>query len=260
MIAIIARTAMACLFLLSVRSIASAGPPFATDDPEPVEYRHWEVYLSSIYNHGARETTATAPHVEVNYGIFPDVQFHILAPLEVAKFEGRAAHYGYGDTELGVKYRFYNDEEAGFMAGIFPLLEVPTGRESVGLVGFGSGQVMTFLPVWFQKSWGPWTTYGGGGLWINPGKGNQNFGYVGWLLQRDLSKQLTLGGEVYHQTPSEIGGPASTGFNLGGIINLSDLHHLLFSAGRDFSGPNLASFYLGWQFTFGPGNAKSESP
>ena len=25
--------------------VAWAGPPFVTDDPEPVEYRHWEIYL-----------------------------------------------------------------------------------------------------------------------------------------------------------------------------------------------------------------------
>jgi hypothetical protein len=26
---------------------ASAGPPYTTDDPEPVELHHWEVYLAS---------------------------------------------------------------------------------------------------------------------------------------------------------------------------------------------------------------------
>jgi hypothetical protein len=24
-----------------------AGPPFVTDDPEPVAYQHWELYLAS---------------------------------------------------------------------------------------------------------------------------------------------------------------------------------------------------------------------
>ncbi len=31
----------------AVASRAAAGPPSATDDPEPVEFRHWEVYLAS---------------------------------------------------------------------------------------------------------------------------------------------------------------------------------------------------------------------
>jgi hypothetical protein len=28
-----------------------AGPPFFTDDPETVRYKHWEYYISSINTH-----------------------------------------------------------------------------------------------------------------------------------------------------------------------------------------------------------------
>ncbi|HEV3191748.1 MAG TPA: hypothetical protein VGY54_14660 [Polyangiaceae bacterium] len=39
----------ACLGLVvvTVSSKTSAGPPYVTDDPELVEYRHWEMYLAS---------------------------------------------------------------------------------------------------------------------------------------------------------------------------------------------------------------------
>jgi hypothetical protein len=30
-----------------VPALANAGPPYTTDDPEPVEYRHWEFYLAT---------------------------------------------------------------------------------------------------------------------------------------------------------------------------------------------------------------------
>ena len=41
-----------------------AGPPYVTDDPEPVEFRHWEFYLAT--QHFATRTAAsgTAPHIE----------------------------------------------------------------------------------------------------------------------------------------------------------------------------------------------------
>ena len=45
----VAAAALLVLFL-STR-LAWGGPPFVTDDPDPVEYQHWEVYLFSIYNH-----------------------------------------------------------------------------------------------------------------------------------------------------------------------------------------------------------------
>lgn len=230
-------------------SAAFAGPPFLTDDPEPVEHRHAELYLASQFSHASEGTAVTLPHVEANYGLLPNMQIHLIAPLELVSSRGQASHYGYGDTELGIKYRFVKESDSVPMVGIFPLVEVPTGDESKGL---GSGEVQVFLPVWFQKSWGPWTSYGGGGYWINPGKGNRNWGFVGWEVQRDLSKRFTLGGEIYHKTPSVTDGDTSTGFNLGAIINIDDLQHVLISAGRDFSGPTHAQFYVAYQLTFGP--------
>jgi hypothetical protein len=51
-----------------------AGPPFTTDDPEPVEYRHWEVYAASQHTKSAAGWSGTAPHFEVNYGAITNRQ------------------------------------------------------------------------------------------------------------------------------------------------------------------------------------------
>lgn len=73
------------------------------------------------------------------------------------------------------------------------------------------------------------------------------------MLQRQITKQLALGGEVFHQTADKIGGKDSTGFNLGGIYDLTDNYHLLFSAGRgiqNVTATNQFSYYLAFQLTF----------
>jgi hypothetical protein len=238
---------ISCFAFVLAPVAAFAGPPFKTDDPEPVEYKHWEVYLASQGSFDRDTRSLTAPHVEINYGVFPNVQLHLLAPLEYVKPEGQPAHYGYGDTELGAKFRFIQETDLCPQVGTFPIFVLPTGNEDKGL---GSGEVQVFLPLWLQKSWGPWKTYGGGGYWINPGTGNENYWFFGWEVQRDLSKYFTLGAEIFHQTPSEVGGDSSTGFNVGAIVNFDDLHHLLLSAGRDFSGPKDAFYYVGYQLTF----------
>jgi len=55
-------------------AMALAGPPFRTDDPEPVEYEHWEFYVASQGSFSRDESMMTAPHVEINnYGILPNV-------------------------------------------------------------------------------------------------------------------------------------------------------------------------------------------
>lgn len=243
----------AFLFLLLFAVIAPsnvwAGPPFITDDPEPVEYRHGEFYIASQYANNKDGKAGTGPHFEVNYGAVPDVQLHLLLPLAYAHPNGGPTFYGIGDTEVGVKYRFIHETDAIPQVGTFPIVHIPTGDSDRGL---GSGHVPVFLPLWLQKSWGPWTTYGGGGYWINPGTGNKNFWQLGWLGQREITKSLTVGAEVFYFGKDINDGRDRTGYNIGGIINLSESHHILVSAGSDIAGDNRFSAYLGYQWTFGP--------
>ncbi len=236
------------LALIAAR--AWAGPPFLTDDPEPVELHHWEVYLASQYENvkGAGFDT-TAPHVEINYGALPNTQIHLIVPMVYAHPAGGPAAYGPGDMETGVKYRFYNDVGTGFQAGTFPLLTLPTGSRSRGL---GEGHPNLFLPIWLQKAWGHWLAYGGGGYWIHPGADNKNYWFTGLEVQRDITRTLTLGAEVFNQTASARDETSSTGFNAGAIVNITGIHHILFSAGRDLSGPVRYRMYAAYQLTFGP--------
>jgi hypothetical protein len=247
---------VAVLFVAAAAILSAApteaGPPFRTDDPEPVDYQHWEVYAFSAGTRVHGDTSGILPGIEVNYGAAPDLQLHIVIPLAYDSPSGAGTQFGFGDTELGAKVRLVDEDEDGWrpMIGIFPLLELSTGNARRGL---GSGYTREFLPVWIQKSFGGWTTYGGGGYEVNSGAGNRNFWFVGWYLQRKVTDQLSLGGEIFHQTADSVGGSDSTGFNLGGIYDVTEHHHLLFSAGRGIRNArdtNEISYYLGYQLTF----------
>jgi hypothetical protein len=48
------------------------------------------------------------------------------------------------------------------------------------------------------------------------------------------------------------GGEADSRFNVGAIVDFTESHHLLLSAGRGFAGPNLFQGYVAYQLTFGP--------
>jgi hypothetical protein len=101
---------------------------------------------------------------------------------------------GIGDIEIGVKYRYIKETKHRPMIGTFAMIEVPTGNYKLGL---GVAKVWWKLPVWVQKSFGPWTTYGGVGEQMVPHTNYNNFTYGGWLLERDIGKKWTLGGEVF---------------------------------------------------------------
>ena len=232
--------------IIALPAPARSGPPFFTDDPEPVERGHWEFYLASQYLGTGDGHSGTAPHAEINYGAATDLQLHLIAPVSFSRPDGGALNYGYGDTELGTKYRFIHETAGAPKVGVFALVELPTGAAGRGL---GASKPQVFLPVWLQKSWGTWTTYGGAGYWINPGVGRKDWLYAGWLLQRDLSESLTLGAEIFHRTPDTTGGSSATGFTAGGQLNFTPERHILFSAGRDLSGPDKLTAYLALQWT-----------
>jgi hypothetical protein len=247
---------LAAAFVMTTGA-AMAGPPFITDDPEPVELGHWEIYGFSAGAVGEHDASGVGPSIEVNYGAAPNLQLHLIANLAYDIPSGAPAVMGPGDTELGFKYRFISpDKEDWFpQVGIFPLLEIPTGDARRNL---GAGYVDAFLPVWIQKDFGQWTTYGGGGYWINPGPGNRDFWYAGWLLQLQVTETLALGAEVFHTTPNMIGRSGVTGFNLGGQYDFTKHYHLLFSAGRggllyaiDAAAVTAPfTYYLAFQYTF----------
>jgi hypothetical protein len=247
---------IAALFpLILGPTVAWAGPPFVTDDPEIVEYRHWEIYAASQQAKDKDGWSGTAPHFEVNYGVFPNLQLHLIAPLAYVRPNDGASHYGLGDLELGATYRFIQETNWRPQVGTFPIFDFPTGSSSRGL---GSGHLRTFLPIWVKKSLGPWQSYGGGGYWINPGSENKNYWFFGWQVQREFSKAIALGAEVFYNTPTAKGEGGRTGFNVGTIVNFTDEHHLLFSAGRDIHGQNRFSAYIGYQLTIGPREGKNE--
>ena len=176
-------------FILFVTTFTSAiaGPPYDTDDPEPVDFRHWEFYLSSRPIHDDIGWNGTAPHAEVNYGAVENLQLHIILPFAFNSPSAGKSNYGFGDVELGFKYRFVKETSTMPQIGIFPLVDLPTGSMNKGL---GNGKTQVFLPVWLQKSFGKWTTYGGAGYRINNAEGNKNSVYIGALLQNHMARRF----------------------------------------------------------------------
>jgi len=246
--------AVAAFISVLAPGVALAGPPFLTDDPAPVDYKHSEFYVFSTYDKAKDGKDIAAPAFEYNYGAFPETQLHIVVPFVKSAPNGAASEYGIGDVEIGVKYRFVQETDTTPQIGIFPMAELPTGDSDKGL---GNGKTWWRLPVWIQKSWGEWTTYGGGGYVINHANGQKDYPFGGWLLQKDFGENWTLGGEVFARGKDTVDGQATTIVNVGGLYKFTPDFNLLFSVGRDVSGERHTVAYLGLWWAFG-GEEKSE--
>lgn len=238
-------------------SRAVAGPPYLTDDPVPTDYGGLELYEFATTTKDAGVSTETqAPSLEINWGAVRNIQisatftYNFLSvpshPLDVVP-QGipGATVSGYGDTEFGVKYRFLQETAQRPQVSFYPSIEIPTGNSQNGI---GNGRVWYRLPVWAEKSWGRWTTYGGGGYALNNAPGTKNFGFGGALLQRDLSDNVSVGGELYYQEPQFHGDRYSMFYNGGSYITLDKGFGILFSLGHTLRGDNQSVAYvaLGW--------------
>jgi hypothetical protein len=219
------KLAIAAIFALwlTYAGPAAAGPPFVTDDPEPTDTSHWEIYN---FVSGARTPGDLAGQggVDINYGGAKDLQLTAVLPIDYQS--GLAP--GLGDIQLAAKYRFLHQADGSWTPdlAVFPRLFAPTAPRR-----FGEELPSLFLPVWGEKDFGKWSLFGGGGYEINPGHDNRNFWLSGVTLARAVTDRFTLGAELYHQTPDAPGARDFTGVNLGAIYKVSEHWSLLGAAG-----------------------------
>jgi hypothetical protein len=248
-----------CLLLSPAMGLA--GPPFQTDDPEPVDLGHYEFYIFSNVDGTPVETDPSGPAFEFNWGALPNTQLHLVAFLgaivpsndpRYAPAGAGPSAYGLLDTELGVKYRWVKESKYVPEIGTFTMIELPTGSYARGL---GVGKAWYKLPVWLQKTWGPWTTYGGGGYQIVNQVDYKSFPYAGWLLQRDIGEKWTLGGEIWHHGAEGFATPQTreaTMFDFGGYYYFrKPAFQLLFNLGHTIVGQSETYAYLGLYWTWG---------
>lgn len=230
-----------------VSTPAWPGPPYMTDDPEPTETGHFEIYAFTSGT-AVRGDLGGASGIDFNYGGAPDLQLTAVLPLEYDAPSGAPNAMGIGNIELAAKYRFLNQDDFGWDVAVFPRLFLPSASPLVG-----ARHVSFLLPLWVGKDFGAWSTFGGGGCALNNGGGERSYCLAGWALTREVLPELHLGAEIYHQTAATRSGRASTGIGFGATYDLSENYHLMVSAGpgiQNAAETNRASWYVAMLFTF----------
>jgi len=238
--------AVAALVMCSVPALA--GPPYVTDDPQPTDNGHFEIYAFTAGTK-TEDVLSGQGGIDFNYGGAADLQLTMVLPLAYDAPSRGPSVAGVGDIEFAAKYRFLHQEDFGVDVAFFPRLFLPTNSNSA----LGNKHVALFLPFFVQKDWGDWSIFGGGGCTLNRGGNSEDFCQMGVVLNRRIVSQLQVGLELYRQTPDERGARQATGFDVGAIYDLSENLHFLASAGRGVQNAdanNQASWYAALLFTY----------
>jgi Putative MetA-pathway of phenol degradation len=224
-----------------------AGPPYVSDDAEPTDYGHYEIYLFT-QGVAARGDANGASGLDFNYGATPDLQLTAVFPIAYDDPRGESAATGLGNIELAAKYRFLHQADIGWDVAIFPRLFLPSPQAHVGETHFS-----LLIPIWLEKDWGQWSVFGGGGCVIDRGGDSRDYCLAGWALARQVMPDLQLGVEIVHQSAPTRGSRAMTAAGAGMKYDFGDNYHLL-----AYWGPGLQnaaetgrySWYASVLFTF----------
>lgn len=212
---------VACVLPLT----AFAGAPYLTDDPEPTNTGHYEIYF---FGDGAfaRDGHEASTGIDFNYGAGANLQ--LTATMSMDRISPRAGTsvFGFGNLELAVKYKFLQQQDAGVDVAFFPSVILPSGSSAVG-----ERHASLMLPLWLQRTSGNWTMFGGGGYEIHRGGDAKDFCVLGFAVTRQVNERLQVGAELFRQTADTRHGVASTDFNVGVTYDLNQHFHLTASAG-----------------------------
>lgn len=196
---------------------AWAGPPYLSDDPQPTDYGHFEIYTfgNGEWSNGSM---SGATGIDFNYGGAPDLQLTAVAPLAYDD-HGQS---GLGNIELAAKYRFLHQNTDGWDVSVFPRIFLPSASHNAG-----DQHASLLLPLWAQKDFGPWSLFGGGGCVLNRSGDDRNYCLAGAAITRAIIDDLRLGIEIFHQSADALDAKASTSLGAGLTYDINAHYHLL---------------------------------
>ena len=219
--------------LTTMRCQAQAGPPYLTDDPDPVPRNHFEAYIFELSDGTKAGTALMGPSYEMNYGAAPNLQLHLVVPFVTSFTPGSPATHGLGDIELGAKYKLLDEKKYIPEIGVFPFIELPTGNADKGL---GVGKTWYRVPIWVSKHLNDnWSLYGGGGEMFIRQDGYQDSAFSALLVQRKFGKKLVLGTEIYGhgaQNPVPDGVHHAILVDFGGYYSFTEHMQFMFAGGH----------------------------
>src|SRR5450631_221608 len=110
---------------------ALAGPPYVSDDPQPTDYKHFEIYSFSN-DTAARDGVGGESGIDFNYGAAPDLQLTATAAAGFDRPTAGRTSFGLSNIELAAKYRFLHQDSFVLDVSVFPRVFLPSGSSTVG--------------------------------------------------------------------------------------------------------------------------------
>lgn len=231
------------LFLTAISAIAQGGPPYYTNDPGTPGNHNWEINLGYMPFLYSDQSVSHTPDLDINFGVGERIQLTYENAWLRVRNPSSPAKYGLGQSNPGVKWRFYDEGESGLSISVFPQLFLNNPNDAVHR-GITPASDEFLLPFEFAKKFGPIDVdYEVGYQFVHKGPDGW---LTGLVIGHDFTRKLEGDVEFYNQGtfhPSE----NQPTIDFGARYKIHRPVILLFMAGRSLEATHSnQSYFLGY--------------
>jgi hypothetical protein len=223
-------------------AFGQGGPPMITDDPGTPGSGIWENNIAIVFEHPPNEWLIDTPQFDLNYGWGDHIQLNLQTEPTILKRTDHGAIGGLGGTELAVKWRFLDEDRAGFDMSMYPRVIFNIFQSSVRR-GLSEDGTRVRLPLEIAKKIGRFE--------LNPEVGTlvSTVGRSEWLYGVVAGTELTKKTEVM----AELHGTSRSNFskdelalNFGWRHKFSEHVISIGSFGHELRSPNAPTAWIGY--------------
>lgn len=188
--------------VISTGSIwAQGSPPFYTDDAGTVAKKQWGLDIG-LSTEKARDASNTweLPSVDLAYGLTDRLELDFGTSWLLVRNDGEKTKSGLGNAVVGLKWRFLENESAGWALSVNPQYEFNTisSSRSRGLVEDNSAFI---VPLQVQKIFGQIQTAFNIGRSLHAHEPSETDGwFAGIAVGRHFCAPLHVGVELFGET------------------------------------------------------------
>jgi hypothetical protein len=249
-------TALLGLFAAAASAFGQGGPPYYTNDPGTPGPSNWEINLGYMPFFYSNQSVSHTPDVDLNFGIGDRIQLTYENAWLRVQHHSSTTKFGLGQSNPGVKWRFYDAGENGLSISTFPQFFLNNPGDAVRR-GITPPTDTFLLPLEFSKKFGPIDVdYEIGYQFVHKGPDGWLSGLV---LGHEFTPKFEMDMELYSQgtfRPSE----NQPTIDFGARYKLHSPVIVLLMAGRSLepTRPSQAYFvgYFGLQFLLPPKSYK----
>jgi hypothetical protein len=202
-----------------------------TDDPGTPGNGNWEINLGWTDQQSQGSTLLGLPLLDANYGVGDRIQLNYQASWNIARDSGEPSQSGMSDSQVAVKWRYYDAGEMGLQLSMYPRFTFVNPGSNSDRKGTADPNASFLLPFEVRRNFGV--------VSVNMDVGHTFSGAAedrGWMGGLCVGREVTKGWELdaeLHLTSSEGLQRSEAIFNVGTRYDFSEHATLLLAVGGD---------------------------